>query len=218
MVRKFEARPIRAFLTTATRDMENCAGDWFLLDQEMDKALKFSGYDYQFRVIDGPHVAGYMEHWQEAMAYLWKGWPERVKAGPGAARVQEILLPGEGWQLVAEGFKSTRGPACNASGEVFFADTTGNKIHRIDLDGKVSEFVADAGQAHCVTIGADGRLFTISEKSGKLMSYDPAGMGSVVFDGIVGHSILAMPGGALYVTTNSEKPDDPGTVWLIKDG
>ena len=59
MVRKFEARPIRAYFTTATHDMENAAGDWFLLDQEMDKAMKFSGYDYQFRIIDGRHVAGY---------------------------------------------------------------------------------------------------------------------------------------------------------------
>jgi gluconolactonase len=218
MVRKFEAKPIRAFLTTATHDMENCAGDWFLLDQEMDKALKFSGYDYQFRVIDGPHVAGYQEHWQEAMAYLWRGWPERVKAGPSAPRAQEILIQGEDWQLVAEGFKSTRGPACNARGEVFFADTSNNKIHRIGLDGNVSEFVADAGAAHCVTVGADGTLFTISEKSGKLMRYDAAGKGSVVMDGILGHSILARPDGSLYVTTNDETPNSPGSVWLIKDG
>jgi len=219
MVRKFEAKPIRAFLTTATRDMENAAGDWFLLDQEMDKALKFSGYDYQFRIIDGRHVQGYAEHWQEAMAYLWRGWPDRVKAGPSAPRAQEIIIPGEGWQLVAEGFKSTRGPVCNASGEVFFADTSNNKIHRIDLDGKVSEFVADAAQAHCVTIGADGTLFTISEKSGKLMRYDAAGKGSVVMDGILGHSILARPDGSLYVTTNDDKkPNNGGSVWLIKDG
>jgi sugar lactone lactonase YvrE len=219
MVRKFEAKPIRAFLTTATRDMENGAGDWFLLDQEMDKALKFSGYDYQFRIIDGRHVQGYAEHWQEAMTYLWRGWPERVKAGPSAPRAQEIIIPGEGWQLVAEGFKSTRGPACNASGEVFFADTSNNKIHRIDLDGKVSEFVADAGLAHCVTVGADGTLFTISEKSGKLMRYDAAGKGSVVMDGILGHSILAQPDGSLYVTTNDDKkPNNGGTVWFIKDG
>ena len=218
LVRKFDARPIRAFLTTATHDMENAAGDWFLLDQEMDKALKFSGYDYQFRVIDGRHVAGYAEHWQEAMAYLWKGWPERVKAGPSAPRAQEIIVPGEGWQLVAEGFKSTRGPACNARGEVFFADTTDNKIHRVGLDGKVSEFAADAGAAHCVTIGADGTLFTISEKSGRLMRYDPAGNGSIVMDGILGHSILSRSDGGLYVTTNGEKPNDPGTVWFIKDG
>ena len=218
MVRKFEAKPIRAYLTTATHDMENCAGDWFLLDQEMDKALKFSGYDYQFRIIDGRHVAGYGENWQEAMAYLWRGWPEHVKAGPSAPRAQDVLLPDEPWQLLAEGFKSTRGPACNANGEVFFADTTNNKIHRIASDGAVKEFVADSGSAHCVTIGTDGRLYTISEKSGKLMSYDTTGAGSTVMDGIRGHSILARPDGGLYVTSNGEKPSEPGSVWFVKDG
>lgn len=218
MVRKFEAKPIRAFLTTATHDMENCAGDWFLLDQEMDKALKFSGYEYQFRVINGPHVAGYLEHWQEAMNYLWRGWPERVKAGPSAPRAQEILVPGEAWHLAAEGFKSTRGPACNASGEVFFADTAANKIHRIGLDGKVSVFAEDTGQAHCVTLGADGTLFTISETSGKLMRYDATGRGAVVMEGIFGHSILARPDGGLYVTSNDGKAASAGTVWLIKNG
>jgi sugar lactone lactonase YvrE len=141
-----------------------------------------------------------------------------VKAGAGAPRVQDILLPDEGWQLVAKGFKSTRGPACSANGEVFFADTSNNKIHRIDLDGNVKEFVADAGQAHCVTIAADGTLYTISEKSGKLMRYDATGVGSVVMDGITGHSILAAPNGGLYVTSNGDKPNDPGTVWFIKDG
>ncbi|HET6880250.1 MAG TPA: RICIN domain-containing protein [Pirellulales bacterium] len=218
MVRKFEAKPIRSFLTTATHDMENVAGDWFLLDQEMDKALKFSGYDYQFRVIDGRHVQGYAEHWREAMAYLWRGWPERVKAGPSAPRAQEVLIAGEEWQLVAEGFQSTRGPACNARGEVFFADTTNNKLHRIDLDGNVTVFAEDAGQAHCVTVGADGSLFTISEKSGKLMRYDADGRGAAVMEGIVGHSILARPDGSLYVTTNGDGPHGPGSVWLVKDG
>lgn len=55
--------------------MENCAGDWYLLDLEMDKALKFSGYDYQFRSIEGRHVAGYAENYLEAMAFLWKRQP-----------------------------------------------------------------------------------------------------------------------------------------------
>ena len=218
LVRKFEAKPMRAFLTTATRDMENAAGDWFLLDQEMDKALKFSGYDYQFRIISGPHVAGYIENWREGMAYLWRGWPERVPAGPSAPRAQDILIPGEGWQLVADGFQSTRGPACNASGEVFFADTANNKLHRIDLEGQVSEFVADAGQAHCVTVGVDGKVYTISERSGRLMSYDTAGVGTLVLDGIRGHSLLATPGGGLYVTSNADQPPELGQVWFVKDG
>ena len=88
LVRKFEAKPIRAYLTTGTHDMENCAGDWFLLDQEMDKALRFSGYDYFFRIINGGHVAGYYDYFPEAMSFLWKDWPKPVQAGPSAPRVQ----------------------------------------------------------------------------------------------------------------------------------
>lgn len=219
LVRKFEAKPIRSFLTTATHDMENAAGDWFLTDQEMDKALKFSGYDYQFRIVEGKHVAGYMDYWREAMAYLWKGWPEPVKAGPSAPRAQEILIPDEGWQLAAEGFKSTRGPSTNAKGEVFFADTTNDQIHRIDTEGKVSVFAKDTGHAHCVTVGPDGTLYTISEKSDRLMRYDTTGKASVVTKGILGHSIFARPDGSLYVTSNDDKkPNNGGSVWLIKDG
>ncbi len=101
---------------------------------------------------------------------------------------------------------------------MFFADTSNNKIHRIGLDGTVSEFAADAGQAHCVTVGPDGTVFTIFEKSGKLMRYDVTGKSSVVMDEILGHSILTRPDGSLYVTTNGDKPHGPGSVWLIRDG
>ncbi len=218
MVRKFEPKPIRAYLTTGTHDMINCAGDWYLLDQEMDKALGFAGYDYVFKAIEGKHVAGWMEHFPEAMRFIWQGWPAPVKAGAGAPRVQDVLVSNETWSVVAEGFKSTRGPACNAKGEVFFADTSNNKLHRIGLDGQVSTFVAEAGQAHCVTVGADGRIYTISEKSGKLMSYDAAGTGTIEMEGIPGHSLLARPDGGLYITSNGEKPNAPGQVWFIKDG
>jgi enterochelin esterase-like enzyme/sugar lactone lactonase YvrE len=215
LVRKFEAKPIRSFLTTGTHDMENCAGDWFLLDQEMDKALKFSGYDYQFRIMNGGHVAGYMDNFQEAMAYLWKDWPKPVEAGPSAPRAQDVLLPGESWQPVAEGFRDARGPAGNATGEVFFVDASANKIHRIDADGKVSEFLSDAGHANSLTVGADGKLIAISNQTGKIVSYDAAGKGSEVADGLRGDYILAMPNGGFYVTSNDGKS---GSVWFVKDG
>lgn len=218
LVRKFEAKPIRAYLTTGTRDMENCAGDWFLLDQEMDKALRFSGYDYVFRIINGGHVAGYYDCFPEAMSFLWKDWPQPVQAGPSAPRVRDIILPDEKWQSVAEGCHDARGPACNASGEVFFVDTLANKIRYIDLDGKVKTFLPDAGQANSLSFGPQGQLYAASSKTGKIMRYDSAGKGSLVVDGIRGQYILATPGGDLYVTSNGDKPGDSGSVWLVKDG
>jgi gluconolactonase len=218
LVRKFEAKPIRAYLTSGTRDMENCAGDWFLLDQEMDKALKFSGYDYSFRIINGGHVAGYYEYYQEAMSYLWKGWPEPVRAGPSAPRVRDILLPDEPWRLVAKDRHDVRAPTCNARGEVFFVEGLENKIHRIDLDGKIKEFLADAGQADGLTIGPKGELFAVSSRTGKVMNYDASGSGSLVVDGLRGRQILATPDGGLYLTTKGSGPDEPGEVWFVKAG
>jgi gluconolactonase len=218
LVRKFEAKPIRAYLTTGMRDMENCAGDWFLLDQEMDKALKFSGYDYFFRIINGGHGAGYYDHFREAMSYLWKNWPAPVKAGASAPRARDIILPDEHWQLIAEGRRDARGPATSANGEVFFVDTGDNKVYRIDLDSNVKEFLADAGHANSLTVGANGRLYTASSKTGRIMSYDALGKGSLVIDGIRGQYVLATPGGGLYVTTNGDKPGEAGSVWFVKDG
>ena len=215
LVRKFEAKPIRAYLTTGMRDMENCAGDWFLLDQEMDKALRFSGYDYAFRIINGGHVAGYYENFQEAMSYLWKGWPKPVQAGPGAPRVRDIILPEETWQLAAQDRHDAKGPTCNAAGEVFFVDTAEDKINRIGLDGKIEEFRSDAGHATSLSVGPKGELYAVSSRTGKVMSYDPSGQGSPIVDGLRGGHVLATPSGGLYVTSNEDKP---GEVWFVKDG
>ncbi|NQU44770.1 SMP-30/gluconolactonase/LRE family protein [bacterium] len=218
LVRKFEAKPIRAYLTTGTHDMENCAGDWFLNDLEMDKALKFSGYDYMFRTLEGPHVVGFYECFPEAMAFIWKGWPKPVPTGPSAPRVQDIILPGESWQLLAEGYRDARGPACNATGEVYFADSPNDKVYRIGLDGGVSEFVSASGHANDLTVGPQGEVYTVSSQSGRILQYTPAGEGSLVIDGVPGHSIMATPQGGLYVTSPGERRDDPSKVWFIQDG
>jgi sugar lactone lactonase YvrE len=179
------------------------------------KEYQLSGYDYQFRIIDGGHVAGYMDNYREAMAYLWRGWPERVKAGPSAPRAQEILIPREAWQLVAADLRDARAPACNAAGEVFFL--AADQVRRIGLDGAVTVFAARAEGATGLTAAADGRrLHAVSSRTGKIVAYDGDGNGtaSPVLEDIAGNHILAMPDGSLYVTSD----DDDGSVWRVKDG
>ena len=218
LIRKFEAKPIRAYLTTGTNDMVKCAGDWYLLDQEVDKALTFSGYDHIFCIVNGSHGAGWNEHFPEAMRFLWQGWPEPVSAGQSAPRVRDVLMADKKWELAAQGFHETSSPAGNSTGEVFFAGTATDKIYRIGLAGKVEVFVANAGQANGLTIGSKDELYTVSRRSGKIMCYDRSGQGRVVTDGIQGNEILARPDGSLYVTATEEKTGGIGQVWLIKDG
>ena len=218
LIRKFEAKPFRSYLTTGMHDMVNCAGDWYLLDQEMDKALSFSGYDYFFRAIDGPHVAGWNEFFPEAMRFIWKGWPAPVKAGASAPRVRDVLLTNESWSLAAEGFADARGPACNAKGEVFFADPAANKVYRLGLDGKTGVFLADSGHANAVAVGPKGEVLTVSPTTGKVLSYDEAGAARVVAAGIPGRYVLARPDGALFVTGPGATPDAGSRLWHLQDG
>ena len=219
LVRKFEAKPIRAYLTAGTMDMENRAGDWFLLNQEMDKALKFSGYDYSFHIVDGKHVAGYKENFMEAMRFIWKGWPQPIPEGSSAPRVQDIIAPGQPWQLVPAGnFTDARSPVCNSKGEIFFVDARSNKIYRIGLDGQASVFLDDAAHADGLAIGPKDELYTVSSTTGDIMSYDAAGPGKVVTSGVPGRYVLARPDGSLYVTHADPASAKGSEVWLVKDG
>jgi enterochelin esterase-like enzyme/sugar lactone lactonase YvrE len=213
LVRKYEAKPIRAYLTTGMRDMENCAGDWFLLDQEMDKAMKFSGYDYRFRIINGGHVAGYYDHHREAMAFIWKDWPTPVAAGTSAPRAQDVLLPGEGWQLFADQRPGILSPTPNAAGEIFFIDTQTDRIQRIGLDGRITDF-ADAAQANALSVGAKGELYAASSQTGKMIAYDTSGHAAEIISGLKARQILALPKGGLYASGDGA---DEG-VWWVKDG
>jgi sugar lactone lactonase YvrE len=214
-VRKFEPKPIRAYLTTGTNDMENCAGNWFLLDQEMDRALAFSGYDYFFRILNGGHVAGWNEYFPEAMRFLWKGWPAPVKAGAGAPRVQDVLIAGKPWELAAQGCREMRSPAVNAKGEVFFLDAAENKIMRLGLDGRASVFFAGAERMDGLAAGARGELYSVSSQTGKIICFEQSGTSRIVMDGVPGEYIMAAPDGGLYVSSAGKAGSQ---VWFIKDG
>ena len=82
----------------------------------------------------------------------------------------------------------------------------------------MSVFSPDAGQANSLSVGPQGQVYAISSKTGRLTSYDQAGTGSLVVDGIHGRYVLATPGGGLYITGSGDKPDENGLVWFVKDG
>jgi hypothetical protein len=66
---------------------------------------------------------------------------EPVKAGQSKnGMLKELLIEGEEWQLVGEGYKFTEGPASNMQGEVFFNDVPNSKTYKVAHDGSVSVF------------------------------------------------------------------------------
>ena len=215
LIRKFEPKPIRVFQQDGSNDNNIYGGDWWMANQEMERALTFAGYEHEHIWGDGGHNGKQAAAvFPDAMRFLWKGWPEPVKAGTGKnAMLNEIVIPGEGWQLVAEGFKFTEGPACNAKGEVFFTDIPNNRIHRIGLDGKVSVFVENSGAANGLMFGPDGKLYACQNGKRRIVAYDESGKETVIAEDIGSNDLCVAHNGSVYVTDPDAKK-----VLLISNG
>ena len=215
MVREFEPKPIRVLMYVGTKDMVNSGGDWNEANHELDRALKFAGYDYSFKEIVGGHTVDYVEGFQDAMKWLWRDWPAPIKSGTGLSRIQDVILPGESWTEAAHGYHNAQGLAVNPKGEVFFSDTGANRIYKIGTDGKVEPFQNDAHQVNALTCGADGSLYGVSETTGNVVGFDAAGNARVIATGIHGHDLIATHTGGLYITEAGPEGEAESKVWFI---
>src|SRR5262245_52836836 len=70
-----------------------------------------------------------------------------------------ILAPGKDWELLGQGYQLTADTAVDGEGLVYFTDARHNRIHKIDLQGKITVWKEDSGGAHGVAYGPDGRLY-----------------------------------------------------------
>lgn len=75
--------------------------------------------------------------------------------------LKDLLIEGEGWKLVGEGYKFTEGPAVDDQGNVFFVDVPESKIYKIDVkQSRAPEvYVADSFRASGLMFGGDGKLY-----------------------------------------------------------
>ena len=217
LIRKYEPKPIRVFLEDGSNDLNIYGGDWWMANQEMERALRFAGYEVEHAWGDGGHNGKHAtEIFADAMRFLWKGWPEPVKAGAGSPQVQEILEPGEGWTLVAEGYTFTEGPTANAKGEVVFADVPASKAYKVGPGGEVSPYLDDTGRAGGLAFGPDGRLFAAAAGNDQVVAFgDQGSAAKVIASGFRGNDLVVAHDGRAFVTNPSRETAEPSRVWTI---
>jgi len=218
LIRKFEPKPIRVFQEDGSNDLNRYGGDWWMANQEMERALTFAGYEHEHAWGDNGHSGKHAAAvFPDAMRFLWKGWPERVKTGgTGNQFLQDLLIPGEGWQLVSEGHKFTEGPAVNARGEVFFNDIPASKTFKVGLDGKVGELLADSRKANGQAFGPDGKLYVIATAGNQVLVCDTATRQSTVLTSeLQGNDIVVRHDGSMFATEPFPQTHKPGNVVFI---
>jgi len=215
LIRKTEPKPIRIFLQDGANDLNIYAGDWWMANQTMERALTYAHYEVNHAWGEGGHNGKHQGAvFPDAMRFLWKDWPQAVKAGVlPAERIGPILIPGEGWELVGEGFKISEGTAVNAKGEFFFTDIPASKAYRLDAAGKPVEFIADTKRANGQAFGPDGRLYAVATATRQVLAYDTAGKVSVIAEGISGNDLVVAHNGNIYVTHPGAAQNK---VWLIR--
>ena len=148
-----------------------------------------------------------------------RGWSNQGKLGnimdnliaSGKARPMIIVMD--------RGYATSKvEPACNAKGEVFFADPAADTVCRIGLDGKAAVFASGAGHASAVAVGPKGEVYTVSQATGKVMCYEESAAARVVAENIPGSYVLARPDGTLFITGPGAAPGARSRLWHVKEG
>jgi gluconolactonase len=216
LIRKVEPKAIRIFLQDGSADLNIYGGDWWMANQTMQRALEFAGYEVKHVWGDGGHNGQHATAlFPDAMRWLWKDWPAPVKAGAGSPQMKEVVLPGEGWTLVGEGYRFTEGTAVDPKGAVYFNDVGGSKTYRIGADGKPSVFLEDSQKGDGQAFGPDGRLYAVAGATEQILAYDAAGNASVIADGFRGNDLVVRHDGSLYVTNPGWDGKSPSRIWHI---
>ena len=82
---------------------------------------------------------------------------------PGDEALSKVLIHGEDWQLVGEGYGFTDAACGDAQGNFYFSDLRKNVVHRVSPDGKVSAFLESGPSISGLKFGPDGRLYAATQ-------------------------------------------------------
>jgi gluconolactonase len=217
LIRKYEPKPIRVFLQDGSNDLNIYAGDWWKANEMMERSLTFAGYEVNHAWGEGGHNGNQgAAIFPDAMRWLWKDWPKPVaKRNSKNQFLSDILIPGEDWELVGEGYQFTEGTAANATGEVFYLDIPASKNYKVGLDGKLVTLNVDTKRASGICFGPDRKRYTAAGGTKQIISYDSNEKETVVADSVAGNDLVVASNGNIYVTV----PDGsarPGKLYLIR--
>ena len=216
LVRKFEPKPIRIFMQDGANDLNIYAGDWWMANQTMLRALTFSGYEATHQWGDGGHNGKQgTALFPDAMRFLWKDWPKPVRSGKTQNQLlSSILIDGQSWELAGEGYKFTEGPSANQKGEVFFQDIPNRKTYKTDVNGKMDIVNQDSKNACATEFDKDGNRYEVAKKSSSVVRFSIDGKKQDLVKNVVGNDLTVAFNGNVYVTVPDGK-EKPSTIYLV---
>ncbi|WP_146529015.1 SMP-30/gluconolactonase/LRE family protein [Novipirellula artificiosorum] len=79
-----------------------------------------------------------------------------------------LIAPGATPVRLADGFKFTEGPACDAEGNVFFTDQPNDRILKWSIDGELTTFMQPCGRSNGLCFDGKGNLWACADAKNEL--------------------------------------------------
>src|SRR6185436_6764117 len=102
----------------------------------------------------------------------------------------DLLIPGENWELVGEGYQFTEGTATNQLGEVFYQDIPVSKTYRVGVGGELVSLPVDSKKASGTYFGTDGNRYTVAGGAKQILRYDKNEKETIITDSLAGNDLV----------------------------
>ncbi len=118
-----------------------------------------------------------------------------------------VLIDGENWELVSEGYQFTDAPCADAEGNFYFTDVVkGTNIFKVGSDGHAVPFIGNAPKVSGLKFGPDGRLYACQGGLKRLLAFDfPSGKQTVLAEEVEPNDLVVTRKGRIYFTETSKK-------------
>jgi enterochelin esterase family protein len=121
----------------------------------------------------------------------------------GDMALSTVLIDGEDWQLVAQGYQFTDAACADAAGNFYFTDVAkGTNIVKISPDGKVTTLLDGAPRISGLKFGPDGRFYACTQAPKKqVVAIEvPSGKTTVLADNVQPNDLVVSHKGFVYFT------------------
>ncbi len=207
LIRKTERKPLRVFLQDSSGDLDNPFGHWPTANRQMHAALAYMGYDLKFDWQDGfghnSHRGGAI--FPDAMRWLWRSESTTSSQGKtkddlgGDLSLNKLLIDGESWQPLADGFGFADGLSSDTNGNLFANDLKSGGYWRIAPDGAKTKLSDHNGSgAHAAP---DGRIIFCSGSRHQVTAMNPAtGTTEILASNVNPNDLAVSSNGFVYFT------------------
>jgi len=121
----------------------------------------------------------------------------------GDMALSVVLIDGQGWQVMAEGYQFTDAACGDAKGNFYFTDVgKGTTVNQISPDGKISALLENTPKISGLKFGPDGRLYACTQAPKKqVVAFEiPSGKMTVLADGVQPNDLAVSHKGYVYFT------------------